>query len=561
MPDDSVIIAGTDFWTHSDEQEYWIDEVNLERLLDVDHFVGPKTEKTTLGKPYIKSTDMPAFRFPEILICPKCGKIGHYRKFAFGTKKPKCPTCHKHLIPSRFVVACEDGHLDDFPYSWWVHRGDSEGCGNPNNLMIYYDRKSGGLESIKIKCNSCNKIRSMEGCFSKDALIGYQCSGRKPWLGPNGNAKPAVQCEKMPRVLQRGASNLYFGVSISALSIPPWSNKVQNIIGNYWSLLKDNPEGMADLVINSAKLEEKCRCSREEIKRQIMIRHRSLKDMSIKSYEDIHEDEYRVLCDGEYDDLEFKTEETEVPTSLDKIIKKIVLVKRLKEVVVLKGFTRISPPPDDFHDYRIVKLGSKMEKWLPAVELKGEGIFIQFDNDILDEWASKNEDRYKHMKYNLKKSGIVRNNFSPQYVVLHTFAHMFIRQLIMECGYSGAALKERIYCTYNQKQDPLKMAGILIYTASPDSDGSLGGLVREGESSNFARIFENMLEEASWCSSDPLCIESTGQGFFSLNYAACYSCALLPETCCEARNCLLDRAALIGTFDEPGTGFLSEFMP
>ena len=137
---------------------------------------------------------------------------------------------------------------------------------------------------------------------------------------------------------------------------------------------------------------------------------------------------------------------------------------------------------------------------------------------------------------------------------------MIIRQLIMECGYSGSALKERIYCTYNEKDSALKMAGVLIYTASPDSDGSLGGLVRQGESKNFSQVFKNMLEEATWCSSDPLCIQSTNQGLYSLNYAACHSCALLPETCCEARNCLLDRAALVGTLDERDIGLFSELI-
>ena len=104
------------------------------------------------------------------------------------------------------------------------------------------------------------------------------------------------------------------------------------------------------------------------------------------------------------------------------------------------------------------------------------------------------------------------------------------------------------------------MAGILLYTSSSDADGSLGGLVRNGFPETFESVFQNMLEAASWCSSDPICIESTAQGYDSLNYAACHACTLLPETSCEKRNCLLDRGAVVGSIFDRSRGFFGELF-
>ena len=101
------------------------------------------------------------------------------------------------------------------------------------------------------------------------------------------------------------------------------------------------------------------------------------------------------------------------------------------------------------------------------------------------------------------------------------------------------------------------MNGVLIYTASGDSEGSMGGLVRQGQPGNLETIVNNAIENARWCSSDPICIDSIGQGPNSCNLAACHNCALLPETCCEESNMLLDRAMLIGTLNDPELGYFN----
>lgn len=142
--------------------------------------------------------------------------------------------------------------------------------------------------------------------------------------------------------------------------------------------------------------------------------------------------------------------------------------------------------------------------------------------------------------------------------MLHTLSHLLIKQLSFECGYSVASLCERIYCA--EASEGKEMAGIFIYTASGDSEGTLGGLVRQGRPDAFPRIFKKAITTAKTCSNDPVCILSHGQGRESLNLAACHACVLLPETCCEERNTFLDRGLIVGTYDGYDFGFYRNFL-
>lgn len=273
---------------------------------------------------------------------------------------------------------------------------------------------------------------------------------------------------------------------------------------------------------------------------------------------------------GDYDkdtDLQFRISRTQVPGFLQDFIEDVVLVKRLREVLALRGFRRISPEPPDGEDDQFagyhqegdcIPLSDCELNWLPAIELFGEGLFIRLREDRTAEWEDTYGDEYGAMQSRLERSNVGCENFSPRYVLLHTLAHLLIRQFSLECGYSGAAIKERIYSTYPDSN--VSMAGILLYTSSSDSDGSLGGLVRKGLPDSLEMIFRNMLQEASWCSSDPICINSKAQGYDSLNYAACHACALLPETSCEMRNCLLDRAAVTGTLFNRARGYFGSLL-
>ena len=196
---------------------------------------------------------------------------------------------------------------------------------------------------------------------------------------------------------------------------------------------------------------------------------------------------------------------------------------------------------------------------MPATVVQGEGLFFEFNPQKLRLWAEK--PKVKERVLSLKKGynqtrlerGLKEVEITAKYVLLHTFAHALIGQLSLDCGYGSASLRERIYCDLEDPDQP--MQGVLIYTASGDSEGTLGGLVRQGESDQMKAIFERTIHRAQWCSSDPVCIESVGQGSDNANLAACHGCVLLPETSCEVGNRLLDRGLIVGTMDDPDIGF------
>ena len=202
-------------------------------------------------------------------------------------------------------------------------------------------------------------------------------------------------------------------------------------------------------------------------------------------------------------------------------------------------------------------LSARYVDWLPAIQNSGEGILVEFDYDMLQAWASNEKVKARIRKIDHATDSEAR--LDPVFVLLHTFSHCLITSLANDSGYSSASIRERIYCCQN-KRDEYKMAGILIYTASGDSEGSLGGLVRQGTPKRLNSIIFRAINDATWCASDPVCIQSEGQGQDACNLAACHNCALLPETSCEHRNRLLDRGVMIGTLDAPDIGFFSDYI-
>lgn len=573
MPDYSVVIAATNYWKKDSPV---LQEPNLQKLLKVSHFKQPYVSENTGDK---SSPDIPAFRFPVMHFCPGCGRLMPYWGFGDDTGK-KCSKCKKNIVPSRFIAACVNGHLEDFPYRWWVHDGDFSQCSatdKDDKLRISFSDETGGLDSIVVSCSSCGKTRSMAGSLGKDALHGYKCHGKRPWIGMKSKYNDPVECEAPMRGLQRSASNVYFSQTASALTIPPYSTKLNQEVLKNWdsisSFLDANPTDDNLRAAVSLKFDELLRTeaySLDSIIETIKKRKNEGDYTGEYTKQDLYEEEYQVFCLGNYeqpDDYQFRIESVDIPHNLSSYFDDIVMVKRLKEVLALMGFRRIYPekPSADSEQYcgyhyddDYVPLSENPLNWYPGIEMLGEGIFIRLNEEALSLWEKKNIEYYEPMKKRLEASNVECDNFSPRYVLLHTLSHLLIRQLSVECGYSGASIKERIYSTYPGSTH--NMAGILLYTSSSDSDGSLGGLVRNALPEQFELIFRNMIQEASWCSSDPICIDSKAQGYDSLNYAACHACTLLPETCCEMRNCLLDRGAVVGSISDRGRGFFGDFF-
>lgn len=239
---------------------------------------------------------------------------------------------------------------------------------------------------------------------------------------------------------------------------------------------------------------------------------------------------------------------------------RIGLLHKLRETRAFDGFSRIYATGLTSEERRALFMVDR-KQWLPAIVVRGEGIYMEFSEAQLSEWQRSHgtelEGRLSLIRRNIDALASRRHQdarlISPRFVLLHTFAHMLINQLVQDCGYGSASLRERIYSAEGEKP----MAGILIYTAAGDSEGTMGGLVRMGQPDRFGGVVLRAIEKARWCSSDPVCIESKGQGPDNCNLAACHSCALLPETSCEEQNRLLDRGLVIGTLEKPSIGFFS----
>lgn len=267
------------------------------------------------------------------------------------------------------------------------------------------------------------------------------------------------------------------------------------------------------------------------------------------------------------DDGDFKREGTRIEDYGLPYVTNVSLINRLRVINVLLGYSRVNPGEINAQtgEYsNVVSIKSSDDSWYPAYESYGEGIFIEFDNKKLDEWISGNTkiaEQVSILNRNYEVSYWGRNRkrkITAKFLFLHTLSHMLIKQLSFDCGYSVASLKERLYCS--DESDGVVMNGILIYTAGGDSEGTLGGLVRQGRSDVFPEIFRKSVSQSMICSNDPVCSISTGQGRDGLNLAACHSCTLLPETVCEEFNSFLDRTAITGNFDSRDAGMYSAYM-
>ncbi len=291
-----------------------------------------------------------------------------------------------------------------------------------------------------------------------------------------------------------------------------------------------------------------------------------LSDVHHRSEEEFRRQEYEALRNGrggETTDLMVALiDASEYGSELAEVLRGIGLVRKLRETRVLAGFSRVLPLEDPTSPARLPMLQDASLDWLPATVVYGEGIFIEFNESNLERWVKRSSviERISSLsrRYNERRHerGMRSAEVSGKYVLLHTIAHVLIAQLSFDCGYGSAALREWIYC--DLENPGRTMQGVLIYTASGDSEGTLGGLVRQGEPNRLNAVFERAKQRSQWCSSDPVCIESPGQGTDNSNLAACHGCVLLPETSCETGDRLLDRGLLVGTPVMPEVGFFAD---
>lgn len=576
-----------------------IHDERLEKILGVDKFKIPKNSDAKRGVPFV--------RFPKWYFCPRCKVFQPLSKWEKEYKPGKNegefmkkPVCCEHdkripLVPSSVLVACRNGHIDDFPWIEWIHLKQGYICDNPS-LKITSNSGSLGLEGFTVKCK-CGASNTLAHAFAKDAFEKinnesyrkkFECKGKLQWKGDRQKCEIDSQ-PIYPQAVLRNASNIYFSKIESSIVIPPYSDEINSLIENsekFNSLIdaKNMHEkmGMGEQ-FKSNFLEMYIIEVAKEIRKEKSIDVIS-KIINRKLYDNPYDEnnsrnsyrleEYNALMKKITSDCfnskDFKIEKKDGNEYNMPHISSVTLVKRLREVRALVGFTRINPPNNyiigsecSSSESKLVSVKEHGDDWYPAYEVRGEGIFIELNNDIIEAWIQDNPcliERYSELedRYNIDKDEDSKRSITPKFILLHTLAHVLIRELSFECGYSATSLRERIYC--DLQGDTEIMSGILIYTADGDSEGSLGGLVKQGDPSILPKIFSNAIRKSKWCSYDPVCINSGGQGRKSQNLAACHSCLLLPETSCEEFNVLLDRVCLVGKLDNKEIGFFKDYI-
>ncbi len=572
---EALMTAGLDAWPKAKAaQEDCSDLVILEERLQA------RLGKTHFRLPphYDDEVDdadqlIPFVRFPCWHYCPDCYLM---REMHLYEHRAKCESerCLKRpermrpwLIPARIITVCEKGHIDDFPFYQWVH-GNREVNKENHQLTWRATGTSSSLAGITISC-SCNSSRTLQGAFNFSPLEGgamntelnLDCSGRRPWLGETFAHN---SCGEFLRVAQRGATNIYFPVVKSSIYLPAAMDDQDEWVAKIVDEIVRKHAGKDEAHIKRAA---QAKAIYENIDDVVILaavelrlkRDQARTDASSMSEEEFRYEEFGVLTGDNLNpgkELILKEHDISKYAAMQRFFSKIRLVTKLRETRVLESFTRISPIENGQSTPQELALDSSLG-WLPAIIVRGEGIFFEFADSLFAAWESKVAKRVvdfrSRYETSLRKQDRNSIRISARFVLLHTFAHLMIRELTFECGYGTAALRERIYCDI----DGEPMNGILLYTASGDSEGTLGGLVRQGHPDRLLRCFKSALNRALWCSGDPVCIESAGQGTNNSNLAACHGCSLLPETCCEHGNMLLDRALVIGTPNERHLGFFS----
>jgi len=562
----SGIIAGLDKWDNSDKN-FQINDDRLAKLLNLKGFRMPPYYVEKGKGAYDSKKTIPTFIFPTWYYCPICH---HVEKVDMGSRNvpPECPYCKDKnpkskisMVPERFIVVCPEGHIDDLPILQLLHGHDFDAKGwmdktsqihHDHEITRYSSDKTSSVAGISYHC-SCGAEFTMAEVIgtNKERLAeayNHKCPGSMPWLGTHKEncSKPVSEL----KVVQRGGTNVWYPMTISSLFIPKSADACIAFVQANRPKIKK----IFDLQDQNSQKEFISeffgnQFSYEKIKASYLALEKGAETTLTESQ--YRYQEYKCLQQnygGDGEDLYV----SQVPmnsfsNSIGKLFSKIAKVKRLKETRALVGFSRLTPGVENIQTAR-QKLSISSLDWVPAVQVVGEGIFLEFNAESIKEWSKKPEvlAREATLDANYQKCTFHNQYFdhiTSLYVLIHTFAHVFINELSKECGYGSSSLRERVYAS---EEEDSQMNGVLIYTSSGDSEGSLGGLVRQADQENFQYVLENTIREAAWCSSDPVCINSQGQGPDSCNLSACFSCALLPETCCETGNRFLDRGMLVG---------------
>ncbi len=541
---------------------------------------------------------IPVRKFPSYYTCPTCSALS--KPHPTDDKLPRCSNAdipswrasacisqrYKPILePVRFIGFCSRGHLQDIPWEKIMASACDESCvllKTANPIIYLSDDGNGyGFASLNLTCGHCKKRKNLSGLNAtkkEDKAIRDKngkkillCDGNCPWTND-----PNEECGIPLEVEPRGASRIYLSDQATGLYIPEKENTKHKIHDEYGfiNILDKKGEEKSEEIIKqlieiqnlveiSGSLNPDPALTMEQIYQLIVEENQRNSDL-LK--EDINEEiEEEDFFFEEYETLKsnFTKEENlyeskEIPlTQFSPVTQKYFAsmheIKTLQSTTALLGFRRSGSEDSTFRASR------KKANYLSAYQVSGEGIFMNFEMEKINKWLLDNaEFDKKKMLLKMHADNDFFNHSSrmsePGFVMLHTLSHVLMKQISIECGYGLNELQERIYFSSDKE-----MAGILIFTSSSDSSGSLGGLVRMIRPEFFDGMFMNAINNSLVCSNDPICEESEGQGSGGLCLAACHACAMVPDLACSTfpKNCFLDRTTLIG-IRENAKGFFAD---
>lgn len=572
--DRSIVVGGLEHWSYGREGFTPLDDARLRRsLLPRLKMLDPNLDLASEGyfrmspegddnEPSLFS-GIRALEFPRWFVCHGCRRLARASD-AFvnkgGRYRHQCKSNRQsHAVPVRFVAACKHGHLSDFP---WVSFAHPEGsCDRPE--LYLREGATGDVSRIFVECENCEAGPQP---LSQAIVLPFECHGDRPWLGGKAAAEP---CGEQLKLLVRTASNAYFAQVVSALRLPEAPiNPLTAKLGHkdIWDRVRE--VSAIEEIQLLAKLQKEVRLAFEDENLDEV-----LSAIKAKRGEGGGPSE-APLRSAEYERFLTAPDETpgilapegakfaafripDVRADLPSGISRLVVVPELREVRVQVSFSRFDSVSAnlqgeyEFNRYKVkpavLTLPTGNEKWLPAAEVRGEGVFIELDEPSLAAW--ENRDAVKARAELLRRAFDAEENggefLGVRFYLLHSLSHLLLTAISLECGYAASAIRERIYCS---REGEATMAGILLSTGTTGSEGTLGGLVEEG------RRIRHHLQEA-WdlgrlCSNDPVCASHDPAGEMDdrrLEGAACHGCLYIAECSCEWFNRYLDRALVVPT--------------
>ena len=586
LPHFAALVMGLDDWetTHAElvTEERLLRAVRTQLGQQVKELrlppIAPESAEPWSGPPI----GVPVVPFPQWFRCPRCDHLAPRSSGLFELKtdmyRPERAryvhvNCQQTkgaapaVLPARFQVACSHGHIDDFPWIRFVHNGPSD-CRHELHLM-----KVGASDEavdLLVRCG-CGAQRRMSDAFGDTAEQDptFLCRGRRPHLRdfePGG-------CGEQAETILLGASNSWFAISLSALSIPTQVDQLPQLVEDNWAVLQYATSRETVTAFRAVgNLKAFGAYTDGDVWKAIEAKRSGTE--AVPEDADLKTPEWKVFstADSNCNTRDFSLREVVPPAGFSRFFQKVVLVDRLREVRALTGFTRIDSPgdytdPTEIPKELVAPITRGKAAWVPVSEVRGEGLFLQFSEETLKQWCKAVADRdarfhAAHAAWRRSRAISPPEGGYPgiRYALIHSLSHALIRQLAVSSGYSSASIRERIYASDGGDGTEAK-AGLLLYTAAPDSEGTLGGLVALGEPAKLGYLIRQALENIRLCASDPLCAEHEpgAGGPVTLHGAACHACLFAPETSCERGNKYLDRALLINVlgstmpaFFEPG---------